>query len=64
MVPPSQAGLDVIVESETVEIVEEGGALSGSATQEPVTGPPEGEQEQPMETTPWPALCLPMRMTC
>ena len=35
--------LYVIVESEMVEIVEEGGTQSESATQEPTTGPPEGE---------------------
>ena len=52
MAPPSWADLDVIMERETVEIVEEGGALSESATQEPATGPPEGEQDQPMETNP------------
>ena len=52
MAPPSQMDLDVIMESKTVETVEEGGALSDSTTQEPTTHPPEGEQEQPMETNP------------
>ena len=35
-----------------VEIVEEDSTWSESATQEPATGPPEGEREQPMETNP------------
>ena len=43
MAPPSQTDLDIIGESEMVEIVEEGSARSESTTQEPATGPPEGE---------------------
>ena len=64
MAPPSQTDLDVIVESKTVEIVEEGGALSESTTQEPATGPPQkGSKNNPWIPTLRPVLCLPMRMT-
>ena len=52
MVPPHGTDLDVIVESETVKIVEGGDTQSEGTTQESTTGPPEGEQEQPMETNP------------
>ena len=38
------------MESETVKIAEGGSALSESTTQEPTTSPPEGEQDQPMDT--------------
>ena len=43
---------DIIVESETVEIVEGGDAQSEGTTRGPTAGLPEGEQEQPMETNP------------
>ena len=52
MAPLNRMGLNVIVESEMVENVEGGDATSGSATQEPAVSPPEGEQEQSMETNP------------
>ena len=51
MVPP-QAELDVILESETVEIVEGGTAQPEGASHEFTVHPPEGEEEQPMETNP------------
>ena len=38
MAPPQGANLDIIVESETVEIVEGGDAQSEGATREPATG--------------------------
>ena len=52
MVPPHGTDLDVIVESEMVEDVEGGDAQSEGTTQESTAGPPEGEQEQSMETNP------------
>ena len=51
MAPP-QRSLNVIVESETVEIVERGDAQSEGATWESTANPPEAEEEQPMETNP------------
>ena len=51
MAPP-QTDLNIIVESEPVEIVEGGDTQSEGTTQESTTDPPEGEQEQPMETNP------------
>ena len=51
MAPP-QTDLDIIVESEMVEIAEGGDAQSEGTIREPTAGPPEGEQEQPMETNP------------
>ena len=52
MVPPHGTDLDVIVESEMVEIVEGGDAQSEGTTHGSIANPPEGEEEQPMETTP------------
>ena len=52
MMPPHGTDLDVIVESEMVETVEGGDAQSEGTTWESTACPPEGEQEQPMETTP------------
>ena len=52
MAPPHRADLDVIVESKTVEDVKGGNASSEGTTRESTVSPPEGEQEQPMETNP------------
>ena len=43
---------NIIVESKTVKNMGEDVTLSRSATQEPVSGPSEGEPEQAMETEP------------
>ena len=51
MAPP-QAELDIILESETVEIVEGGDAQPEGASRESTVHPPEGEEEQLMETNP------------
>ena len=52
MASPSGLDPDVIIKSVTVENVGEGVAPSWSTTQESVTGPPEGELVQAMETEP------------
>ena len=51
MAPP-QADLDVVLESEMVKIVEGGDAQPEGATQGSPVHPPEGEEEQLMETNP------------
>ena len=51
MAPP-QGCLDIIVESETIEIVGEGDARSKGASHGSAVTPPEGEEEQAMETNP------------
>ena len=62
MALPTQADLDVILESETVETIEEGDDQAEGIAQESTIGSPEGEQEpEPMETNPPQQPCVSLR---
>ena len=64
MAPPHRTDLDIIVESETVEIVE--GAMPNlkAPPKNPQLAALKGSKNNPWRPTLRTALCLPMRMTC
>ena len=64
MAPPHGTDLDVIVESEMVEIVE--GAMPNLKVppENPLLAPLKGSKNNPWRPTLQTALCLPMRTSC